>query len=136
MDADIYEPMLPYRFIAGWRATLRNYPPRGTKVLNSRLGQSLMTPPAVADIEIESPRGYPLRAHLQAWELVEKPGIRPYYRAELVIYHGDDDEAQIEEMLLVDPYEANLEAAVLRLKIERFIIAALHRARDRATREL
>lgn len=132
MDSDLYSPMLPYRFIASWRAKLRNYPPRATRVMQSRLGQPLMTPPPVRDLEDGK-----YHAHLGEWKLVEKPNVRPYYIAFLELTH--EDAPTIEQALIVDPYEANLETTALAAKIEkemRHCLDLYREANEDATREL
>lgn len=69
-------------------------------------------------------------AHLGPWELIEKPDVRPYYRAELVVKRDEDDDVLISRFLIMDPYDLRIDQVGLFKKIALEMEAAIALARE------
>lgn len=117
-DGEIFAPLLPYRWGPSWRAVLQNYPKRAMAAMEKQ-EKVIDYPPTP---EPQMLHGFVVT--LSAWELIRKPLVREYFRAEAVVTDPRNN-VLLQQYLIVDPFDLKITWGGLTSKIERAMDDAL-----------
>lgn len=111
-DTDRFAPLLPYRWGPSWRAVLQNYPARGIAYLDrSQRERVIGTPPIPPPQTLHG-----FKVECGPWELIAKPRVREYFRATMTVTDPAEN-TEIEQFLIVDPYDLKITPEKLTMKI-------------------